>query len=228
MSERILLVAHGTRSVTGQRTMLEIASRVQQELPDRAVELGWIELVAPAFTERLAAGGSTVMVPLLLGSGYHVRVDLAEAVTRHPRTRLTPPLGVGPAGAGRGIIEALADRIAETGPADAVVLACAGSSDGRSRAETATAAAELASRLEVSVRPAYLSGPGDGLDEAIARLRRTGGRSVTAAAYLLAEGFFYDRLADGPADRVTGPLGAHPGVVRQIVERVNDAAERAA
>ena len=54
--------------------------------------------------------------------------------------------------------------------------------------------------------------------DAVAAMRGRG-RRVVVASYLLSEGLFQDRLRDSGADRVTDPLGTHPGVARLIANR---------
>ena len=56
-----------------------------------------------------------------------------------------------------------------------------------------------------------------------AAARAGGATSVAVAAYLLAEGFFHDRLADAGADHVTAPLGDDDAVLAVILSRLTTA-----
>ena len=93
----LVTVAHGTRFAPGN----EVAARVTAQA---ATLLGvpgtasYVELCAPSFASVMAAAtGPTVVVPLLLSTGYHLRVDLpaASALSRH-ETVLAPALGPHP------------------------------------------------------------------------------------------------------------------------------------
>ena len=74
---------------------------------------------------------------------------------------------------------------------------------------------------------AFLSGPGTGVDEAVAEVRRAAsGRPVVLASYLLAPGFFQDRLlaaARRHGAHATAPLGAHAGLVDLVTARYREA-----
>ena len=98
--------------------MAAVVAEVAAARPDIPVRLAFLDLSAPSVDEvvdDLAAQGHTdvIVVPLLLGSAFHARVDLpallADATRRHSRLQLTqaPVLGPDPL-----LISALADRVA--------------------------------------------------------------------------------------------------------------------
>jgi sirohydrochlorin ferrochelatase len=185
---------------------------VQNRLPYVVVRQAFADVESPGLASVLDdLQGPVTVVPLLLGAGFHVHVDIASAVSeRLARGRLTwtaATLGPDPALAGL-----LADRLRDVGlqPADAVVLAVAGSSDVRARLAADRAAAMLASSLRRQVRVGHLGGAGRGLDDVVAEARRSAGRRgrVVAANYLLAPGFFASRLEASDADVVTAPLSS--------------------
>jgi sirohydrochlorin ferrochelatase len=62
------------------------------------------------------------------------------------------------------------------------------------------------------------------VDDAVGDARLDGARHVAVASYLLADGLFQERLRTCGADRVSQPLGAHPGLVRLIANRFRTAA----
>jgi sirohydrochlorin ferrochelatase len=154
-----------------------------------------------------------VVVPLLLSSGYHVRVDVAEAVAG------ADAVATRPLGPDQRLVHLLADRVAAAGPADAVVLAAAGSSDDRSRADVAAVARTLPMRAHV----AYASTSEPRVPDVVARLRADGARRITVAAYFLAEGLFHASLHRAGADTVTGPLATSPVVADLILHRYDTA-----
>jgi sirohydrochlorin ferrochelatase len=187
--------------------------------------LAWIELVEPAVPATLAgipADARAVLVPLLLSSGYHDRVDLPAAVAAtRPDTAQAGVLGPDPL-----LAVALADRLAEAGahPADAVVLAAAGSADPDAVAsvhlQADLLAAELAGRTgrPVPVTVGFGSAAEPDVRTAVAAARERADR-VAVAPYLLAPGFFAGRLAEAGADLVAEPLGAHPAIAELVIRR---------
>jgi sirohydrochlorin ferrochelatase len=154
---------------------------------------------------------AAVVVPLLLSAGYHVRVDIAEAVTG-TGFPVTAPLG--PDGV---FLESLR-RDVPSG-ADATVLASAGSSDPLWVRGIREVAAELPGRVELG----YTSGSGPRVADVVARLRAEGARNIAIAAYLLAEGLFYRTLHSAGADSVSPPL-CHDAQVADLVLRRFDSA----
>ncbi|MFE3545843.1 sirohydrochlorin chelatase [Nocardia sp. NPDC059177] len=116
----LLAVAHGSRDPRSAATMAAVVADVAATRPDLTVRLAFLDLNAPSVeqvVDELAASGHSdvIVVPLLLGSAFHARVDLpallAEVARRHPRLRLTQAdvLGADPA-----LIAALGDRVAAT------------------------------------------------------------------------------------------------------------------
>ncbi len=201
--------------------MSQIVGALRAESGDVEVRLGWVELVEPdlrtALTE-VPAGRRVVVVPLLLSSGFHDRTDIPAAVAAaRPDAVQAAVLGPDPLLAG-----ALADRLAEAGrrPGDAVVLAAAGSSDPAAVAAVHAQAELLAAVLDAPVTAAFGSAAEPDVRTAVAAARP--GR-VAIAPYLLAPGFFADRLAEAGADLLAAPLGAHPAVVALARRRFEEA-----
>ncbi|MFF7726363.1 sirohydrochlorin chelatase [Streptomyces sp. NPDC008001] len=231
----LVLVAHGTRSPAGAAVTEALAGRLRALRPELVVRAGYLGLVAPSLEEVLAGlHGRAVLVPLLLGTGYHLRADVPAAVAAAAarlRCRTAPALGPHPL-----LAEALADRLAEAGrdarsPAP-VVLAAAGSSDPAARTDTERMARLLALRTGVRVVPAYVSGDGPRPAAAVAELRAEGHEDVSVATYLTAPGHFSESVRRGVRDArawggvgdgggvvVSDPLGAHEAVVRLVLRR---------
>ena len=209
----LLAVAHGTRSAAGIDTVSQIVDAVCTSRPDLDVRLAWIELVppdVPAALRDVPADRPVVLVPLLLSSGYHDRVDLPAAVAAaRPGTLRAPVLGPDPL-----LSVALAARLAEAGlaDADAVVLAAAGSSDP----DAVEQVHEQARLLSAHLGKPVTAGFGSAASPTVAEAVDAAGPSVAVAPYLLAPGFFVERLG---TDGVAAPLGAHPAVVELVLER---------
>ncbi|BEL07562.1 hypothetical protein Q0Z83_057530 [Actinoplanes sichuanensis] len=220
----LIAVAHGTRSPAGRRQIQELAASVARRRPGLDVRLCYVDVQEPKVADVVAGVGreqearrgrpgetDAVVVPLLLSCGYHVRVDIAEAVagTGIP---VTAPLGPDDV-----FLESLRRNV--PGGADAIVLASAGSSDPLWVQGIREVAAELPGRVELG----YTSGSGPRVADVVARLRADGARNVAIAAYLLAEGLFYRTLHNAGADSVTPPL-CQDGDVADLVLRRFDSA----
>jgi sirohydrochlorin ferrochelatase len=223
VSVPLLAVAHGTADAAGTAEIAALLARVAALRPGLPVTLGCVDVARPSLAEALAAlRGPVAVVPLLLGTGYHVRVDLPRALAAAPwvRARVARVLGPDPL-----LTEALAARLGACGPRapDAVVLAAAGSRDPRARADASAMAGLLAARLGVPVVASFLCGGSPEPAGAVAALRERGHRRVAVARYLMAPGFFA-RLAGAAGGWVTSPpLGAHEAVARLVLRRYDEA-----
>lgn len=224
----LVVAAHGTASAEGRRVVEGCAAAAAAALGTEHV-VGYVDVCGPVLDEVLGTVVSPVVVPLFLAAGYHVRHDVPTAVVAAPGAVVTPALGTAPevvtALADR-VVEALADRVpGGTGP-DAVVVTAAGSSVAGARAEVAAVAGLLGKRLRVPTGTAYLTGPGPGPEEEVARLRAQGSERVVLASHLLAPGHFLDR-AQAAAVRLgtvaSEELGTHPAVADLVVRRYREA-----
>ena len=220
----LVAVSHGTSDPRGQGAVLRLVQTLGDRLPGVDVRQAFVDVEAPDFPSVLAdVDGPATVVPLLLGAGFHVHVDIATAVDARiaagQPTTTAPTLGPDPA-----ITGLLLDRLrdADLAPDDAVVLAVAGSSDVRARLSADRAAAMLATALRRRVRVGHLGGAGRPLEQVIAEARReaggTGRGRVIAANYLLAPGFFASRLEASSAEVVTAPLSASVRLDDRLVD----------
>lgn len=220
----LLAVAHGTRSPEGVAVIEGLVAQVRQLRPGLRVERCYLDLVHPSLPDALARlDGEVILVPLLLGAGYHVRVDIPTAVgaAPHLRARVARALGPHPL-----LADALTDRLADAswhgGP---VVLAAAGSTDPAANADAATVAALLHERLPGTpkVVPAYLCAAGPTPAEAVAALRADGHDRVAIAPYLLAPGYFSRLAAKSGASLTAAPLGTHDALAQLVLHRYDEA-----
>jgi len=211
----LLAISHGTDSVRGRALVGGLVAAIRSRFAD--THGGFVDVLhpdVPTVLGKLPAGQPAVIVPLLLSAGYHVRVDLAEAAAAADR----PVAVAGALGPDDGLVELLADRLADAGalPDDEIVLAAAGSSDPAAVVDCRDMADRLAVLLGRPVRIGFLSAAKPTLRQAIAAAKDTG-RRVTVATYLLAPGYFLDLVEAAGADLVTPPLLIDPAVPEALV-----------
>jgi sirohydrochlorin ferrochelatase len=214
----LLAVAHGTRTPAGQAQTRELLAAVGRRRPGLAVALSYVDVQIPRLADAVGRlGAPAVAVPLLLASGYHVRVDIpagldgADAVASRP-------LGPDPL-----LVDLLCRGILAAGPADAVVLAAAGSTDPRARAEVHGVAQAVVTATSRPVRVGYAAAGEPRVPDVVAALRRAGAQRVVIAAYLLVDGVFYRSLLRAGVDAVTAPLATHPAVADLVLRRYDAA-----
>ena len=164
---------------------------------------------------RLGVQGSaepTVVVPLLLSTGHHLRHDLPAAVGSAPG----PVVLGGGLGPDPLLAAAQADRLRAAGalPGQPVVMVAAGSRDPLATRDLSAAARLLAQAWSGPVSLATLSGPGVRPGELV-----TPDHAVSP--YLLATGHFAHRAtAESAVSRhVAEVIGAHPLVVDLVAAR---------
>ncbi|KAA6223537.1 hypothetical protein CP973_17845 [Streptomyces albofaciens JCM 4342] len=231
----LIAAAHGSREARAQRETDRLLTEIRALRPELRVESAFFDIHGPTVDEAVAAlrGAPAIVVPLLLGAGFHFTVDL--------------PALLGPARAAKPLAphllltEALAYRLQEAEaragfPADAVVLAAAGSrrpggNDGcYAVARQLGTALRARRRAPVPVRPALLCA-GREEDRSLARtardLRAEGRTRIAVVPYLMAPGRFSDHLA-AEAERAgcvctARPLGSQVAMARLVLARFDEA-----
>ncbi len=205
------------------------AQAAARGLIDLDVRAAFLDHCAPALPQVLdsAAGpAGCVVIPLLLTAAYHSKTDIpAQLAAGTPAgldVRYADTLGPHPL-----LLAALERRLREAGDfpraQTSVVLAAAGSRDPAANATVAALAAQLeAAGGWRRVVPACASAAGPRPDEAVRALAADGG-PVVVATYLLAPGYFADKirgmaLAAGAA-AVSGVLGDAPEIADVILDR---------
>lgn len=222
--------AHGTRVAAGRRTMALLRLDIGRARPQVEVRAAHVDVQKPAVDDVVqrytGQDRPVVVVPLLLSTGYHVRVDISRAVeaAREAGGRAVAAAALGPDPV---LVAILQERLAAcgAGPEDPVVLAAAGSSDPRAGADVAdTVAALAAARGGAPVTAGFLASARPTVAEAVSRIRTDHpGRPVAIACYLLAPGYFSSRLDAAGADRVTAPLAPHPDLAALALRRFDQA-----
>jgi sirohydrochlorin ferrochelatase len=210
----LVTVAHGTRIAAGNDVARELTDRAGALLPAPAV-CSFVELAEPLVSDVVATlAGPTVVVPLLLSTGFHVRHDLPAACAGAPagvEVRLGRPLGPDPL-----LAAAQVERLRSAGaePDQPVVMVAAGSRDPLATEDLERAAVLLGEAWGAPVRLATLSGLGR-------RPAAVVGPGDAVSPYLLAEGFFAQRCRqESSAAAVVGEVvGAHERVVELVLAR---------
>jgi sirohydrochlorin ferrochelatase len=251
-SAPLVAVAHGSKDPRAAATISQLLARTRlraasRDLAGIDVKAAFLDHCAPSLPQVLGALGAVdsvdstaecIVVPLLLTAAYHSKTDiparLAEARAALPRlaARYAGTLGPHPL-----LLTALERRLAEAGlgltagdrKQTSVVLAAAGSSDPRANATVAALAAGWQARGGWRrVVPAYASAAGPSPGEAVRALRASAADGpVVVASYLLAPGYFADKIRDpaleAGADVVSAALGAAPEVADVILDRYQEA-----
>ncbi|MCW5953659.1 MAG: siroheme synthase [Propionibacteriaceae bacterium] len=80
----LVIAGHGTRVNAGAEAAFALVGKVRALLPGVRVEAGFVELTPPTIDEALTAvlenQSAAVVVPLMIGTGGHVREDIPEAI----------------------------------------------------------------------------------------------------------------------------------------------------
>ncbi|MDH6678310.1 sirohydrochlorin ferrochelatase [Rhodococcus sp. LBL1] len=232
----LIAVAHGSRDPRSARVVAAAVAAIRTRRPDLDVRLCFLDLNAPSVDQVLdavaAEGYSTaVVVPMLLGSAYHARVDLpgilAAARTRHPQLTTVQADVLGHDGR---LVAAVRDRIVAAGIAtddtDAgVVLTAVGSSDPEANDRTRALAGVLAEGTrwaETAVCFATSAEPSVG--QSISLLRSRGVERIVIAPWFLAPGRLTDRvgvaaLEAAPDVIFADTIGAHRQVADVALDR---------
>jgi len=216
----LLACAHGTKDPAGQQVVTELVAAVRRARPGLDVRGCFVDVQAPSVADVLAEvhaeGLTAVVVPLLLSSGYHVRVDIPQALAAAPGSVAAPALGPDAA-----LADLMAERLSACGaePQQAVVLAAAGSSDPRAAEDVVQVARMLRAVWQGPVVVGYGASAQPDVPTAVQQARDLHAGCVAIASYLLAPGHFHDRLQEAGADLVAQPLGADPALAALALRR---------
>lgn len=231
----LIALAHGSRDPRSPRAVRDIVATTKRLRPDLRIEAAFLDHAKPGLqtaVERLAAKGhdEIVVVPLLLTSAYHARVDVPAEVRSvsndNPRVaiRVTDVIGTDVS-----LLTVLDERLREAlrsarvRELDALVLAAAGSSDARANAQVARLARVWGHRHHLPTSVAFASTAPPSTGEAVRDWRREGRRHVAVGSLFIAPGLLPDRAAElafeAGAVAVSAPLGAHDELARILLGR---------
>lgn len=223
----LVIAAHGTRDAEGEAVCRALADRVQALLPDRRVALGFVELSSPSIPDALVdvlrgqAEPRAVVVPLMLGTGGHVRVDIPEfieeALEAVPGARIDYAAHLGP---DPRLIDAVRERISaamgDWAPAETtLVLVGRGALVPDANADHVRLA-----RLHFEtggwqgVEPGFIQVTRPSLPEALDRAYAAGGRQLVVMGHWL----FPGRLRTWTFEQAEAWAAAHTDVEVRVAE----------
>jgi len=236
----LVAVAHGSRDPRSAATVTQLLDVVRALRPRLDVRAAFLDLSAPRLGDVLTAlrgegHRDVVVVPLLLGSAYHARVDVPGAVADVQRrcpglaVRIAGVLGPDPR-----LESAALRRLAEAGafPGDpelGVVLGGAGSSHPPANAAVGAVAQRWATGAGwAGAVSAFAAAAEPDTRGAVAALREAGARRFALASWFLAPGLLPDRVIGqmrsvAPDAVVAAPLGNDPEVAEVVLHRYADA-----
>jgi sirohydrochlorin ferrochelatase len=227
----LVLAAHGSADPRSAQVAQALAGRIRRLRPWLDVHAAFLEQSTPHVADVLADVArrerTAVVVPMLLASAYHARVDLPAAIESSGAVvRQAEVLGEDPA-----LVTLLGRRLAEAGAtADqrelGVIVVAVGSSDAAANTETSTLAAALTARTHwAGVEVAFATGPEPTVAEAAHRLRRAGAGRLIVAPWFIAPGRITDRVAKSAAAlgiSMAQPLGSHNLVAATLLDRFDE------
>lgn len=239
MRPPLIAVAHGSRDPRSAATITELVDLVRRLRPELDIRIAFLDLSAPRLTDVLAvvhAEGhrDAVVVPLLLGSAYHARVDVpgivAATAARFPRLSVTRADVLGP---DRRLEEVALDRLAEVGadPHDdelGVLLTGTGSSHPPANAAVAAVARRWRTHTAWATSTAFAATAPD-TATGIHTMRRASVRRIAVGSWFLAPGLLPDRVTDAvrslePHAAIAAPLGADERIASLVLDRYDSAA----
>ncbi|WP_311214676.1 MULTISPECIES: CbiX/SirB N-terminal domain-containing protein [unclassified Arthrobacter] len=227
----LIACAHGTRNAEGQAAIRRVMAEIEALRPGLRVVEAYVDVQEPELggvVEGLPEGTAAVVVPLLLSTGFHIKVDVPKAIKTRPEVVAARPLGPDPR-----LAELLATHLRAAGlqEHDGVLLAAAGSSLPDGSVDSEEQARLLAELLPNKVRVAYGASAQPTVPDGVASLRAElaadgGTGRVFIASYLLATGYFHDQLAKAGADVVAAPLLPSNVLAEIALERYDAVLER--
>jgi sirohydrochlorin ferrochelatase len=258
-------VAHGSRDPRSARAIAAALDRLRARRSELDVRLAFLDLNAPSvgqvidgIADRSAARRATgetaehdrvVIVPLLLGSAFHARVDLpaliAEARTRHPFVEVVTADVLG---ADKDLITGARAAVAATGaslsdPDVGIALCAVGSPRPGANAVTEAITDDvLRGTAWRHARTCFATATSPTVTEALQQLRRAGARSLVVVPWMLAPGVLWDRVRAAvgtsefaepvstgePGVLFAAPLTTHADLAAVIERRYRDALADAA
>lgn len=226
----VTLTAHGSRDPRAARATEALALAVRDQHPGWDIRASYLDHAGPrprAVLSSFAAEGHShaVLVPLLLTSAYHGKVDVPAEIAAVRGFPVAQADVLGPVdGRVPGLLlDGLVERLGAAS-LDALVLAAAGTRNAGARATVDQAAAALGARLGVPCRVAYASAAPPLAADAVRGLHAEGHSRVGLASYFLAPGLLWDSAVGSAREAgvcaVGEPLTDVPALVELVAERV--------
>jgi sirohydrochlorin ferrochelatase len=204
-----------------------LAARVARRWP-APVRAAYLDFNAPSLASAVTGLTGAVVVPALLTSAYHGRVDVPRVLAATGATvRLTPVLGPSTPDDAPDplLLAALLGRLVALDVSyDGIALLAAGTSHAAARSTVDQVAAAVGKVLNVPCVAGYASSCAPTGAGAVASVRALGATRVIAASYFLAPGRLHDIAAasarEAGALAVAEPLGAADELVELILSKI--------
>ncbi|MEX3768563.1 sirohydrochlorin chelatase [Mycolicibacterium fortuitum] len=225
----LVLTAHGSADPRSSANAHAIGGHLRRLLPDTEVRVAFCEQNAPNLTEVLPdVEPGAVVVPLLLGSAYHARIDIPELIANAgAEVTQADVLGEDPR-----LLQVVRERLTAVGVSrfDAdlgVILVGVGSSHPAANARTAALAQDAGEGTRwAGTQVAFATGQTPSLPEAVDRMHSRGARRLVIAPWFLAHGRITDRVAEfacAAGIPMAEPLGPHRLVAATVLDRYEEA-----
>lgn len=227
----LVLTAHGSRDPRSATNTEAIAGHLRRVAPEFTVRVAFCEHSTPGLRDVLGevrnADDDVMVVPFLLASAYHARVDIPGVIAQSgAAVQVAPTLGEDDR-----LVQVLGERLSAAGasrfdPELGVVVAAVGSSHAAANAQTARVAAPLSRGTRWAGVEVAFATQGPSVPEAVERLRERGATRLMIAPWFLAHGRITDGIAAYAAAAgipMAEPLGAHRLVAATVLDRVETA-----
>jgi sirohydrochlorin ferrochelatase len=231
----LVILAHGSRDPRSAATVHSLVGHLRKMRDDLRIEAAFLDHCPPSpyqvFDKLVAEGVEEIVVlPLLLSTAYHARVDVPAVVNgargRYPDLRIIASEALG---YDDSLLDVLDRRMraelkdGRVRELDALVLACAGSSDTQANAAITRLARLWGQRHKLPVTAAFTTAASPSPAEAVLQWRLEGRRHVAVGSFFLAPGVLPDRAKQtarkAGAVAVSRPLGASEEVARLVLLR---------
>lgn len=246
MNTPLVIAGHGTRQDDGAQAAAALVDRVRALLPEVQVEAGFVELTPPAIDTALdrvlADSPAAVVVPLMIGSGGHVREDIPESIstakTQHPDAAVIYTRHLGSPAGLRAAVQERIQQAAEWEPARTTVILV-----GRGCSVTDANADHVRLSRVIweeggyrQVIPAFIQVADPSLPAALEQARETGAERIVVMPHFLFPGRLRTwvhqqveqwRSPDGPQVRIAEVIGPCDALAEVVVQRYREGALRA-
>ncbi|OBH17515.1 sirohydrochlorin chelatase [Mycolicibacter terrae] len=225
----LVLTAHGSRDPRSAANTHAIAGHLRRVAPEFTVRAAFCEHSTPSLRDVLdtSSSGPTIVVPFLLASAYHARIDIPGVIAQcGAAVQVAPTLGEDDR-----LVQVLGERLTAAGasrfdPELGVVVVAVGSSHAAANARTARVATPLSRGTRWAGVEVAFATQGPSVPEAVERLKARGATRLMIAPWFLAHGRITDGIA-AYAQRagiaMAEPLGAHRLVAATVLDRVEAA-----
>ncbi len=222
----LVLLAHGSPDPRHAEGVERVAGHVRRAWAG-AVRTAYLDHHPPTPAEVAEGLSGGVVVPLLLTTAHHVRVDVPAAAASMDAVGRGGYVVAGALGPDELLFRSCEDLLGAAGfapdPTSAVVLFAGGSSDREAIAAIGAAAQGRTGRGWGPWTVAALAG-GDSVATVAARLRAVEGvERVLVVSYMIADGVLRDRMVDQVAEAgatmVPGTLGDTPSLAALVTRR---------